>query len=138
MDVWWGCQLADDGRDGSFLTVSPRRARPVEVRCSFDSGREQGNSASTVRIDIYFARRKETSALPPAEEAGVTKVSTSSVSTAIGRVWVSAVPIRVGAGVEVQRQHLLVFIERVASEKADHAQNRGLVFVGGPFELVVR
>jgi hypothetical protein len=34
----------------------------------------------------YFARRKETSALPPAEETGVIQVSVSSVSTVIGRV----------------------------------------------------
>jgi len=35
-------------KSSTFLTVSPRRARPVGVRCSLDSGREQGNSASTL------------------------------------------------------------------------------------------
>ena len=34
----------------------------------------------------YFARRKETSDLLPAEETGLIKVSTSSVSTVMGRV----------------------------------------------------
>jgi hypothetical protein len=43
------CAVQDFGRSvlrsGSFLTVSPRRAHPLGVRCSFDSGHEHDNSA---------------------------------------------------------------------------------------------
>src|SRR5262249_23800888 len=37
---------------GSFLTASPRRARPFWVRCSVDSSHKTGEVASTLRFNI--------------------------------------------------------------------------------------